>query len=196
MLARFAAGPVNHVLRQQSWALERLRAHAGKRVRFVAPPFDLDFLIRESGELEAHAAGEDAVEPDALFRATPGLLLRVAAGDAAALQEVAASGDPALAADAMHLAKNLRWDAEEDLSSFVGDIPAHRIAEGLARVRDWGAQAAASMAANVAEYLTEEQPVAAKAPAVAEFVSEVDRLRDDVERIEKRIASLEALPTR
>ena len=43
---------------------------------------------------------------------------------------------------------------------------------------------------NVAEYFLEENPVLVRPQAVADFSSDVTRLRDDVERLAKRIEKL------
>ena len=86
--------------------------------------------------------------------------------------------------------RNLRWDAEEDLSTVVGDIAAHRIVTGTKEFVGWQQQAAQNLAANLAEYFTEEQPLIAKQADIAEFSSDIDRLRDDVARLEKRLQRL------
>jgi len=78
---------------------------------------------------------------------------------------------------------------EEDLSRVVGDIAAHRMAQA-GRRRRVPKRAAVSMAENVAEYLTEEKAVLVTPLQAAEFVREVDELRDAVERLDKRIERL------
>ena len=45
-------------------------------------------------------------------------------------------------------------------------------------------------ARSAAEYWTEERPLIASTRAVREFVSDVDALRDDVARFEKRVGNL------
>jgi len=57
-------------------------------------------------------------------------------------------------------------------------------------LRRWGEQAAGNTGRSFAEYWTEEQPLLAAAPAVDHFNREVDRLRDDVARLEKRVELL------
>jgi ubiquinone biosynthesis protein UbiJ len=86
--------------------------------------------------------------------------------------------------------RNLRWDAEEDLSKIVGDIAAHRIVAGSREFAGWQQQAAQNFAANLAEYFTEEQPLIARQGDIAAFSGDIDRLRDDVARLEKRLQRL------
>ncbi|MBI5108226.1 MAG: hypothetical protein HZA62_05720, partial [Rhodocyclales bacterium] len=82
------------------------------------------------------------------------------------------------------------WDAEEDLSRLVGDVAAHRIVKGGQEFAAWQQQAAQNFAANLAEYFTEEQPLIAKQADIAAFSADIDHLRDDVARLEKRLALL------
>jgi ubiquinone biosynthesis protein UbiJ len=57
-------------------------------------------------------------------------------------------------------------------------------------LRQWGAQAGDNLARSFAEYWTEEQPLIARASDVEKFNRDVDRLRDDVARLEKRVENL------
>ncbi|MBK8119690.1 MAG: hypothetical protein IPK39_11305 [Sulfuritalea sp.] len=86
--------------------------------------------------------------------------------------------------------RNLRWDAEEDLSKIVGDIAARRMVSSTREFAAWQKQAARNFAENLAEYFTEEQPLIAGRIAIADFTADIDRLRDDVARLEKRLQRL------
>jgi ubiquinone biosynthesis protein UbiJ len=175
---------INRLLRHNSWALERLRPYAGKVVRTECFPVTLLLGIGETGE--AAAAPADST-PDVTLRLTPGVMLRLAARDAAAWNDIAVEGDPQLAAALNHVARNLRWDIEEDLSKVVGDIAAHRMVETGRKLDTWGRQGADNLARAFAEYWTEEQPLIASRADVERFNLDVDALRDDLARLEKRI---------
>lgn len=187
MIARAAAAAINHVLHQEGWPLERLRPYAGRSLLFRVPPFDVALMVSAAGDLAAAAA--DAA-PDATFRLSPPLLARIAAGDEAAQQEVGVEGDSGLAQTVLALARNLRWDAEDDLARVFGDVAARRLARAGRDFLQWQSQAALNLGRAFSEYLTEERPLIARSPDVSEFVAEVDRLRNDVERLEKRLAKL------
>jgi ubiquinone biosynthesis protein UbiJ len=117
-------------------------------------------------------------------------MLRLDARDETAWKEVAVAGDTEFAATVHQLARQLRWDAEEDLSRVFGDIAAHRMAETGRALQRWGERSLENTARSFAEYWTEEQPLIASAHAVKEFVRDVDVLRDDVARLEKRLELL------
>ena len=184
-----AAAAINHLLRSASWARERLMPFAGKTAHFVLAPFAVTLTIRDSGEVEDSIA---ATPPDAVFTLTPGVALRLLASDKNAWQEVQMSGDTELAREVLFVAQNLRWDAEEDLSRVFGDILAHRMVQAASGFKHWQLQAADSIARSAAAYWTDEQPLIATRHDVERFVREVDALRDDVARAEKRIQQLTA----
>lgn len=187
MIGRAAAAAVNHVMAQEGWPLDRLRPFAGRTALFRLPPFEVALTVTEGGQVAEAPAG---AEPDASFTLTPPLLARIAAGDPDAHQGVEVAGDSELAEAVFAVWKNLRWDAEEDLSRVVGDIAAHRLAGAGRDFLRWQAQAALSLARAFSEYWTEERPLIARSADVAEFVTDVDRLRNDAERLEKRIEKL------
>jgi len=187
MLDSAAAAAINHLLKQAAWARDELQRHAGKTARFEAIPFFFSLAVLDSGEVSAAAAG---AAPAVTVSATPGLMLRLAARDESAWNEVGVTGDTDFGATLNHLARNLRWDFEEDLSRVFGDVAAHRLAETGRAVQRWGAQSLENTARSAAEYWTEEQPLIASASAVRQFVADVDALRDDAARLEKRFENL------
>jgi ubiquinone biosynthesis protein UbiJ len=97
------------------------------------------------------------------------------------------AGDADFASAIHHVARNLRWDVEEDLSRVFGDIAAHRMTEAGRTIRRWGEQAADNTARSFTEYWTEEQPLVAARRDLDEFGRAVDQLRDDAARLEKRL---------
>ncbi len=187
MLDPAATAFVNHLLRGAGWARDDLKRFAGKTARFEVLPFALSLTVLENGEVAPAAA--DAV-PAATIRLTPGLMLRLSARDESAWREVDIAGDTEFALAIHHVARNLRWDAEEDLSRIFGDVAAHRMAESGKTLRRWGEQAFENTGRSFAEYWTEEQPLIAATRDIEAFNRAVDRLRDDAAQLEKRIEQL------
>jgi ubiquinone biosynthesis protein UbiJ len=181
------AAAINHLLRGAPWACERLKPLCGKTAQFTLAPFSVALAIRDNGEV-ADAAAD--LPSDATFTLTPGVALRMLASDKNAWQDVQTSGDTELAREILFIAQNLRWDAEEDLSRVFGDIIAHRMVRVASDLKHWQQQATDSIARSAAAYWTDEQPLIATRHDAERFVCEVDALRDDVARLEKRIANL------
>ena len=181
------ASALNHLLTQNSWALPRLARFAGKTVRFDIAPFSFSCTIQADGMLRNTAP---EASPDARCVIAPALLLRVALHDESAHSEIRNEGDSALLAEIFFLSRNLVWDSAEDLSHLTGDIAAERIVKGADAVRLQLQDAALKFSQAAAEYWTEERPLLAKPLQVSAFMQKVDKLRDDVARLEQRISRL------
>ena len=107
-----------------------------------------------------------------------------------AFSYVKVEGDAEFANVISLLSQNLRWEAEEDLARLVGDIAAVRIVGGARSMLGSAGSGARKLAENAAEYLVEEQPMLMRPPAVREFADQVATLRNDLERLSKRIERL------
>ncbi len=186
MLNSTALHALNHLLQDARWARSRLAPFAGKALRLTLPPLKLDLVVNQEGmfapiELEKFDV-EISFPADAPMLALAG---------AESLYKAANISGSAEFADALgFVMRNLRWDFEEDLSRYVGDIAAHRVAGLFTAFDAWQRQARQNLAENLAEYLTEEQPTLAKAEAVKTFGQEIDRLRNDLQQLDQRVSLL------
>jgi len=187
MLEPLLVPAVNRLLRTNSWALDKLKPHAGKTLAVDCPPLALQFQIATNGELVRAEPGANA---DAVIGLTPGVLMRLAARDPTARNETVVKGDVELTGAIDFLWRHLEWDYEEDLSRVFGDIAAHRMASGFRALDRWGRTAFIDIGRAAAEYAAYESPVIASPEALDEFVRAVDEVRDAVERLEKRIHML------
>lgn len=186
-MLQLSATALNHLLAQSGWATQRLERFAGKTARFNIAPFSFAWIIQPDGLLLA--AGNDT-SADVVCNIAPSLLPRLALHDEAAFAQISSSGDASFLAEIFYLSRHLRWDAAEDLSHVTGDVAAERLVQ-LARakqqlVRD----TTLNLAQALSEYWTEEQPLLAKPTHIADFVSQVDQLRDDLARLEQRVNRL------
>lgn len=182
------ADVLNHLLRQNGWAVAQLQPFAGKAVRISIPPFSSTLLIKPTGEF-APALHETAV--DAEIGLTPGSALRALFDPASTAASATLTGDTELGTAVGKILRQLRWDAEADLSRIVGDIPAHELAKAATHIRQEFGRQAFALAGMFSEYWLEEQPQIAKRRHLEQFARAVDALRDDVERLNKRLEQLE-----
>jgi ubiquinone biosynthesis protein UbiJ len=178
---------LNHLLKQNSWALQRLVPFAGKTARFDIEPFSFSFTILEDGSL---CRADSAAEPDALCVVAPSLLPRLALHDEKAHNEIHSEGDTGLLTEIFFLSRNLQWDVAEDLSGITGDIAAERIVNTLQIAQHQLTDSVANLSKAAAEYFTEERPLLAKPQQISAFMQQVDVLRDDMARLEQRIGRL------
>jgi len=188
MIERGALAGLNHLLSQQRWAAERLRAFSGHNVEVRCPPFpDLRVRILDSGLLDG---AEPAAASSLVVTFKPAALPLLFGGNQSALKHVDVEGSAELASTVQYLARHLTWDVEEDLSRIFGDVLAHGLATQGRAFAAWQRDAATRLAENLAEYWTEEQALLARTSDVENFCRDVDTLRDDLARMEKRIERL------
>ena len=190
MLDQAALNVLNHLLLGAAWARTRLAPFAGCVARLSLPPFRLGFVISADGMLTASDLEREDYDVEiALPVETPLLAMQ---GSEAVAKATRISGSAEFADALGFVLRNLRWDFEEDLSKLVGDIAAHRIAELLKSFGAWQAQAAQNLAENLAEYLTEEQPMVVNRRTLDTFFDAVNQLGDDLRQLESRIQRLGA----
>jgi len=182
------AAALNHLLEAESWARERLAPFAGETIELRAVPLPvLRFAIAADGRLAPAAAGAAAA---LTISAGPGALAAALQGEEQLMRAVEVAGNAQLAAEVMFLVRHLRWDAEEDAARLIGDVAAHRLA-GMARgLAAAHADAARRVAESLVEYATEEKRLLMKRGELDEFAAAQARLRDGLERLQKRIERL------
>lgn len=196
-LSHIYANFLNHLLTQQPWAKDQLCLHAGKSIRLEIPPISLQLQIDSNGEFSAFNTNIDnnsahIAEPDAVLTLPPSAALRMALQGTLDSTQIAIKGDTELATTVGKVLRELSWDIEEDLSHVVGDIPANKIVGMGKQFLQQGKQQSANLAAMLAEYWQEENPLITKRRHLEKFAAEVDQLRDATERLAKRIEKLEA----
>jgi len=187
-LLRPAAAVINHLLAQEPWAQARLIAHRDKTACIDAGVAQLMLTVTGDGFLKN--ADDNAVPAVTIHLKLSDLPL-ILANRERAVSYVRIEGDADFANAISQLSQSLRWDAEEDLGKVVGDIAATRIVSGAKSMAAAAQTTQKQLAENVAEYFLEEQPMLIRPHVMSEFSSEVVKLRDDLERLSKRIEKLE-----
>jgi len=148
--------------------------------------------------LSAAAAGisvsRDEEPADATVSGTPLALAALLAGRAAGESHapgISVSGQAEVAQAFERLLGLARPDLEEELARLVGDTPAYLAARAARELFGWALRARDSLARDVGEYLTEESRDLVPRAELELLLDGVDRIRDDVDRAEARLALLE-----
>lgn len=188
MISTPASAVINHLLAQESWARNELARHAGKVALLDGGIAFAKLKVAADGMVQATGDDEPAK-----------VTVRVKLSDLPLIMQnrerifsyVQIEGDADFANSISRLAQNLRWEAEEDLARLIGDIPATRVTAGVKAAVETARTTQRKFAENLAEYFLEEKPMLVRPQAVNDFASDVAKLRDDVERLAKRIDKLE-----
>lgn len=183
---RSIAAAVNHLLSHQPSLRDKLRSHADKAACIDMGVTRINLSIAADGYLQSTAS-----EPNVTITIQPSNLPRMLSDMDRAFSYVTISGDADFARTIAELANELRWELEEELAPWVGDIAAVRIANLARQFLGTAKSTAQKLAENMAEYWLEENPTLLYRHAGEDFADDVARLRDDVERLSKRVEQIE-----
>ncbi len=135
-----------------------------------------------------------AAVPDVTISGPPFTLLRLLGSsdsvDGVLPPDVSISGELQLVQKLTSLAKRANIDWEEPLSKLFGDSVAHEVGRGVRGLVSWARAASETFSSDLGEYLREERRLTPTRLEVGDFATHVDRVRDDVERLELRVARL------
>jgi ubiquinone biosynthesis accessory factor UbiJ len=179
-------------------AVSSQAAALAKRLEGTSLQVEVDGITRVrascfQGRL-ALLAGEDAPADAVISGSAPALLQMLRGGGAASAQvksSVQIRGDAEIANLYRELFTAARPDLEEELSRWVGDLPARHLSRLAKSVRTWARRARRTAGENIAEYLQEEGRDLVTQPEMEEFLRGVDAVRDGAERVEARLKGLE-----
>lgn len=185
------AATVNHLLSRQASLTSLLKTHAGKTACFDVGIVQLYLCVTGEGLLRQVEQSVADKKPAVSIRINPTELPAILADMKQAFSHVKIEGDADFAKTISEVAMHLHWDAEEDLAPLIGDIAAVRLVQFVRASLHNAKVSSQSFIDSVAEYLLEEQPVLLRRQKRLEFSAQVMTVRDDTERLAKRIALLE-----
>jgi len=158
----------NTILSRETWARERLEPFAGQGFEVRLPllsPFSV--VVTTSGRIEPGDA------PAAAIVAPNGI-----------------TGDSALADELRYLRQYLRPDIEEELSRFVGDVAAQRLAGAARGFFRWQLDALGRLGEAVADYAVEEKRALVRRPELRAFAEKLSQLEETLSRLDERVKRL------
>lgn len=165
----------------------------GRRLEFAlaAPPIALSATVRD-GRFHIGPPAADTGSADLSVRATAGALLSQLLPGASATPSgrITISGDAELARRLQQLVQRFDPDVEDAFARVFGDVAGVQLARAFKRGLDWARRSTSGTLQDAADYLTEEDRSVVGKAELAAFHDDVDVLRDDVDRIERRLARL------
>lgn len=194
---------LNALLARDPAAPARLANLAGKRLllRLENPPFALAIHFHPQGLDLLSATDADESAFDAVIELdteTAGALLSGASVEQLMFQgRLAVRGHVALLEAVRELLLDLDLDWEGELARWLGDVPAHSLAEGLRRLGQFGLRTREEFCADLSEYLMEEAQLLPGRPQMemlrdhlTEIEVATDRLEARLTRLQRRLAEL------
>lgn len=173
-------------------ALARLHGRT-VRVDLSGTGVQLNFVPGHDGHLQL--LGSIEREPDATLVGSPFDLLRASDKSQGTAQlfggQVRIEGDIRIGQHFSQALADLDIDWEEQLAQLAGDIPAHEAGRAVRMLLNEARRIRTSTGDSLSEYLTEEARLLPHRFEVEDLLADIDTLRDDVDRLEARIALLE-----
>ena len=183
---------LNRLVGESTAARDLLERLSGTSFAVHVDGLGLTAVLHAEGERVR--VGTDAEGATATLRATPLDLVQLArAGGVSDVKRTHAnfSGDLQVAERYSQLLKLARPDIEDEVARWIGDVPAHALGQVARGAGAWLVRAAGALRMNTTEFLQEESRAMPAALEADAFYSDVERLRDDVERTAARLALLE-----
>jgi ubiquinone biosynthesis protein UbiJ len=184
---------LNAVLRQDERALAAVSELPGKLIGIQVTGTALTIFVkfeREGMLLSLEHEGK----PNVTIKARPftliGLLLDRDGKATGITPDMEISGDTSLAQRFQEILRNVEIDWEEHLSHWIGDIAAHQVGRLFRTTRSYLRETRSTLGMNISEYLRYEKEILPTREDVADFVSAVDVLRNDAERLQQRFDRL------
>ena len=165
---------------------------AGGRLALLAA----DPLARRPAAATASAAVPPAAADAVISGSLPALLQLLKGGSSGAVKGAPGGGaqirgDAEIANRYRELFMLARPDPEEQLSRWIGDLPARRLSQFAAAALAAARRVRRTAGENIAEYLQEEGRDLVNKTELEEFLRGVDHARDTADRIEARLLRLE-----
>ena len=173
---------INHLLNQNDWMQSKLKPYSGMIIQLEIDALLLKFAVDNKGQLSANSS---EISPDACIQMTIKSLIELITQKKR--NGITVKGNLDLANDFSKVIEMLEWDIEEDLSHFIGDIPATEITKISKRLLKDTKNNIRNLAENFIEYWQEENKILSKKHDLDIFNGHVDELAEDVDRVEAKI---------
>ena len=199
-LSRAIAGTVslvlNHLIALQPLCQKRLQKEAGKRVLVSVAPVQLELQVTEQGffqvDLNTGDSDRRAVDTHISMRWSD---LAGSVGPPSSISRKAkVEGDMDFAQAISAVINDLSWDPERDLVKIIGDAQAVWVMNALSATGTSLKDVFTRFQNNLREYVVHEKSMTPTAGEFDEFCSDVNALRDELARLEKRIRTLGGHP--
>jgi len=177
---------VNKLLSLDEETLDALATLEGDVVEIGVLNTDIRLFILPSARgLALKSKYED--KADVSIKGTPAALLGMITAERVAAGNVEIIGNVGLAHKLQSTLMNMDIDWEEYLSQIIGDIAAHKVGNFVRDISQLAKASARTIGMDISEYLRYEKEALLDQSELDEFNHAVDKVRNDVERLQKRI---------
>ena len=181
----------NRMLERETWARDKLAAHAGRVFTVTVGPATGVFRITDTGTLESVPLAE--ATSNLRISVSPLNLPAFLADPRQWSEYVREDGDVALGGALKELAQTLPWFVEQAFARALGPIAGQRVADVGRRLLGFPEYAAERVTESVARYARDEARLLAHGDELRRFT---DETRDVAARVDALAARVTALSDR
>jgi ubiquinone biosynthesis protein UbiJ len=127
------------------------------------------------------------------IKGTAAALLGMITAEKVGAGDVEIIGNVGMAHKLQSILKKVDVDWEEYLSQVIGDIAAHKVGNLLRGMSQFAKASARTIGLDISEYLRYEKEALLDKSELDEFNHAVDKIRNDVERLQKRVERYDKL---
>ncbi len=181
---------INAYVKLDSETLESLSRIQGKTAQIIIQGWETGFYV------QAHASGfclttSSHQTPDTIIESSLNALFKLGFASeknpALVSKEIKIQGDLEFGQALHRILRNIDIDWEEHLSRLVGDTAAYQMMKQARKALNWFKDSTKKFCENTTEYLQEEARYTPSAAEIEDFYQDIFRLRNDVDRTEKKI---------
>ena len=177
---------INHLIQQNPEHQQDLSRLSGKTLSLNLAGFGLTGRINHDGFLET--ADQPA---DTLITFHQSAIRKILTGQEPGVGDISLEGDLMLGMTVLPILGSLRYYASDDLARFFGDSLAGSISERAANIGQTVKKIGQSIAEQISDFSREPESPVIDAATLSAWMEEVDKLRDDVARLNERLDRLE-----
>ncbi len=179
----------NRYLSLDKDAAKKLKPLSGKilGLEIKHTPLKLTFLFSKE---RIEVIAPDKINPDAKISGSLMTFMALSRQSKTSLKyaaELTISGDQIFAENAYHVLHDLDIDWEECIAHYTGDSIAHSLGRVCQSTRQWWGRGLKSFKMSLSDYLQEELRYFPAAPEVNDFMDEVDKITQALDRLQARL---------
>ncbi|MCE2746242.1 MAG: SCP2 sterol-binding domain-containing protein [Burkholderiales bacterium] len=183
---------LNHLLDQQRSSKQKLQKEAGKVLVLGIAPIQLQLRVNDHGYFQISLPANGVAAPaDTTISMQWADLIGSVSNPNSMSRKAAIEGDMDFAQTVSTVINDLSWDPERDLARVVGDAQAVWVMNTLSALGTNARDVVQRFKNNLREYVVHEKEMAPTASEFDAFRNEVNQLRDELARLEKRLAKID-----
>jgi ubiquinone biosynthesis accessory factor UbiJ len=183
-----ASDLANRALEGETWAREKLAAHAGQAFEITLGPASGVYRITATGTFETAALADTT--PDLRLSVSPLDLPSFLADPRRWNEYVREEGDVALGGTLKELAQTLPWLVEQAFARALGPIAGQRVADAGRRMLAFPGYAAERITESVARYARDEAQWLARGEELRRFADDARAIAARVDALATRIDAI------